>query len=136
MKLELKYFRVTIIVVLGLASLFLPYLFLNSTTLSSGKSMIWMLFFGLLVVFTIVYLWYIILFRFQAIEITATDVRFRNIITKREKLIKAHIKKFKANLFLGKVIFLDENDNVIIQVNNSYYSNIQNVISDLHLVKK
>jgi len=95
-----------------------------------------MLFFGLLVVFTIVYLWYIILFRFQAIEIAATDVRFRNIITKREKLIKAHIKKFKANLFLGKVIFLDENDNVIIQVNNSYYSNIQNVISDLHLVKK
>jgi len=136
MKLELKYFRVTIIVVLGLASLFLPYLFLNSTTLSSGKSTIWMLFFGLLVVFTIVYLWYIILFRFQAIEIAATDVRFRNIITKREKLIKAHIKKFKANLFLGKVIFLDENDNVIIQVNNSYYSNIQNVISDLHLVKK
>src|SRR5690606_8146578 len=89
MKSKFKYLgQLPLLFILSIFSLSIPFLFINGTALTFKDNLLWILYFELVFVSTIVFLWRKMLTEIIEIEISENDIVLKNIITRRTKSIK------------------------------------------------
>jgi len=133
MKLRLKYYKVVMTIVLGVVCLIIPIVFISSTTLSSNKELIWLILWGLSLLYTIMRLGYIILFEFYQVEFTKSSIMLKNIITQKQTIIETYVAGFKINPVTGKFTLVDQDGDVVAVLNAFHYFNVPEAIEYLGL---
>jgi hypothetical protein len=133
MKLRLKYYKITITMVLWIGCLVIPFVFVSSTTLSSNKDLMWLILWGLSLLYTVMRLGYMILFEFYQVEFTKSSITLKNIITQKQTVIETYIASFKINLVNGKFTLIDQDGDVVAVLNAFHYFNVPEAIEYLGL---
>lgn len=136
MKLRLKYYKVIVVLALGLLSLVGPFLFLSKIKFSSSGDIVTLIFFVLLLIYILIRLGKIIFFEFYEVEFTQTTIKLKNIITRKETFIETFIKTFKINPITGKLSLIDNEGDLIVVLNAFHYFDVPEALDYLDLRKK
>jgi len=136
MKLRLKYYKVIIVLTLGLFCLVAPFLFISKINFSSNRDIVTMVFIALLLIYLLISLGKMMFFEFYDVELTQTTIKLRNIITRRETFIETPINKFKINPITGKLYLIDNEGDVIVILNALHYFNVPEALDYLNLSRK
>jgi hypothetical protein len=133
MKLRLKYYKVIAVLLLILFWLVAPFLFASKINFSLNRSIVTLIFFALLFIYTLISLGKMIFFEFYDVEFTQTSIKLKNIITRKETFIETCINKFKINPITGKLSLIDDEDDVVVVLNAFNYFNIPEALDYLNL---
>jgi hypothetical protein len=136
MKLRLKYYKVIIVLNLGLFCLVAPFLFLPKINFSSNRDIVTMVFIALLLIYMLISLGKMVFFEFYEVEFSQTTIKLKNIITRKETFIEAFITKFKINPITGKLYLIDNEGDVIVILNALHYFNVPEALDYLNLSRK
>lgn len=136
MKLRLKYYKVIVVLALGLFCLVAPFLFLSKVNFSSTRDIVTLTFVALLFTYTLISLGKMIFFEFYKVEFTQTTIKLKNIITRKETFIETFITEFKINPITGKLSLIDNEKDVIVILNAFHYFNVSEALDYLNLRRK
>ena len=135
MRTDLRYIKILPIYILALISLSLPVIFAKGTALSITDNLIWYIFFQLLFLFTIGFLWKKVIFDINIIEVTSTEIRITNLLTKKLKLIQRNsLLGFKDSFWNGYTVkLIDKEGNNVAKIYEEYYRNFKDLLNNLNL---
>lgn len=85
MKLRLRYYKVIVVLALGLLSLVSPFLFLPKINISSSGNIVTLIFFLLLLIYILIKLGKMIFFEFYEVEFTQTIIKLKNTLSPGKK---------------------------------------------------
>ena len=127
MRSRFKILRVIGVIALAIISPVLPYGMITSTTLNLTDRLLWSIFFGILVIFTLVYIWNLVLNRLIEIELKGDNLTFRNLITRTERQIEvSEIEHIKYSKWTDTLCFITINQKFKVMTEN--YKNLDNLI--------
>jgi len=130
MKSRFKIFRVVGIIALAIISPALPYGMITGTTLNLTDRLLWSVFFGILVLLTLIYIWSLLLNRLVEIELRGDNLYFKNLITRAERQIEvSEIEHIKYSKWTDTLSFITPNKKFKVMTEN--YKNLDSLVEKI-----
>lgn len=108
----------------------LPYGMITGTTLNLTDRLLWSVFFGILVLLTLIYIWSLLLNRLIELELKGDSLFFKNLITRAERQIEvSEIKDIKYSKWTDTLSFITTNKKFKVMTEN--YKNLDFLIEKI-----
>ncbi len=108
----------------------LPYGMITGTTLNLTDRLLWSVFFGILVLLTLIYIWGLLLNRLIELELKGDSLFFKNLITRAESQIEvSEIKHMKYSKWTDTLSFITPNKEFKVMTEN--YKNLDFLIEKI-----
>ncbi|MBF8965659.1 hypothetical protein I0P70_20575 [Pontibacter sp. FD36] len=135
MKPDLRYVKIIPVYLLALTSIGLPVLFAKGTAIPITDNLMWYLFFQLVFLFTIGLLWKKVIFDINNIEVTNTEIRITNLLTKKVRIIQRDsLIGFKDSFWNGYTVkLIDKEGKTVAKLYEEYYRNFKDLLITLNL---
>jgi hypothetical protein len=131
--------RVLIILATTIASPLLPYGIITGTKLNMSVKLGWSIFLGLIIIAAVIIIWNQFLNRMNKIQLQGNSLKFKNIITRKEKQLHiSEIKDIKHSKWTDTVDFVTSKQKIrVVSENyrnlNELIGKIKTLSSNLHI---
>ncbi|WP_419868348.1 hypothetical protein [Chryseobacterium sp. CT-SW4] len=126
--------KASLMLIIGICVLFLPFLFTSGTIIIEKKQYMWLMYFGFLILFTIFFLWYKIYYEIIFSRINNNILYYTQLFFIKKSIRIEDIKGFKiGNEGCEFFVLYDKNDKKLFVVRTDFYSNYEDFIDTLNI---
>lgn len=135
MKLKFKKVnKASLILILGICVLFLPFLFAIGTKMIEKKQYMWLIYFELLMLFTIFFFWYKIYYEIIFSRIESNVLYYKQLFFIKKSIRVEDIKGFKiGNEDYGFFVLYDKDNRKLFVIRTDFYSNYDDFVNELNI---
>lgn len=126
--------KAPLIFILGVCVLFLPFLFAIGTKIIEKKQYMWLIYFELLMLFTIFFLWYKIYYEIIFSRIESNVLYYKHLFFLEKSIRVEDIKGFKiGNEDYEFFVLYDKDNRKLFVIRTDFYSNYDDFIDLLNI---
>ena len=126
--------KAPLMLILGISVLFFPFLFATGTKIIEKKQYMWLIYFELLMLFTIFFLWYKIYYEIIFSRIESNMLYYKQLFFIKKAIRVEDIKGFKiGNEDYEFFVLYDKCDRKLFVIRTDFYSNYEEFIDVLKM---